>query len=166
MVLHAQNGAVHKASQDRLTRARKVISRGQILDTAANIGSIALAFPHEGQKLLKLERKFWGLARAIQNSGRKIPEDDISRHALRFLGQLINRRKRYDPKDVVDSVNRFRKEVAAYVMRLNAMNSAALSANDVKSLVDRFEFLGFTDVSCTSIKKNSNNVAWLFRATH
>jgi ubiquinone/menaquinone biosynthesis C-methylase UbiE len=161
-LMHAEGGAVYKASGARLRRAQYLLQKGQVITLLTDLGKVAST--GSAPRLHKVQQRIESKIASLQRKFNQAPRDDLiwqfSREALEILAATSH----VPGSDIAARVAFIRTEVMAYVQRLHAMRRASLSAPAMDDLCEQAERLGCETSSYSPFFVDGDQVGWAFYA--
>jgi ubiquinone/menaquinone biosynthesis C-methylase UbiE len=161
-LMHAEGGAVYKASGARLRRAQYLLQKGQVITLLTDLGKAASA--GSAPRLHKVQQRIESKIASLQRKFNQAPTDDLiwqfSREALEILAATSH----VPGSDIAARVAFIRTEVMAYVQRLHAMRRASLSVPAMDDLCEQAERLGCETSSYSPFFVDGDQVGWAFYA--
>lgn len=161
-LMHAKDGAVHKASATRLRRAQGLLQKGQLMmqldDLARALKSGSKSRVHK--TLHRIEAKVASLQRKYS----AVPKDDLVWQISRESHNISTAVSRVSGADIVARIADIRVEVTAYTQRLHAMLRASRSAKSMDELCEKARIVGFASATYTPFLVDQSQVGWVFAA--
>ncbi|NND59645.1 MAG: class I SAM-dependent methyltransferase [Gammaproteobacteria bacterium] len=164
MLIHATDGAVSKASQGRLKRARDICARGQLVDLARALQPASTADYAGARKDDKNLARFRSRLSTARKKYAAAPDDDVVHYVISYLTELVDRRLRVDPNDYRQAVANLQAEIKAYSLRLNAMTNAARSKKDMDTLVSQLQDSALVEGSFALLEDERGAIGWFLKA--
>jgi SAM-dependent methyltransferase len=158
-VMHARGGEVSRDIGERTDRLALVLGEGEILLRIRNLArGRAAGLPETPVALEQLSS-----ARSRVEVLRSAPPDnDAALFYADGIADLWNNRTRYDPKDLLRSIEDGIARAQAVQFRQRAMLAAARSADDMVSLRGRFAALGVSTAPAQPLTdEQGRQIAWL-----
>ena len=161
-LMHAEGGAVYKASGARLRRAQYLLQKGQVITLLTDLGKAAST--GSAPRLHKVQQRIESKIASLQRKFVAAPRDDliwqVSREALEILAATSG----VSGRDIAARVAFIRTEVMAYVQRLHAMRRASLSAPAMDDLCEQAKRSGCETSSYSPFFVDGDRVGWAFYA--
>ena len=159
---HVRDGYIDSRNKAELREA-KLIDEIGFVDLSLRL--VDAAFSGDETKRQAAEQAFVPAAHAVTAAIKRCKRGV---HAYLFAGfrELFGNRTQYDQSDIEAWLEGMRGEVQKTVSRLTHMRSAALSSDDIASIVAIFEAAGLADSRAEEFFTPSNDkpVAWQIRA--
>ncbi len=153
LLAHAREGPPLQDLTARLVRVRRILAPEGVLDIAQRIGAAAAAgLPVDG-----LEAD----ARAAFAAAQKTDQDETTRWALGYAGEILSKRRMFEPAYLVDNTATLARELGAYAARIEAMERAALTQAAAQELAERLAALGLAMAPVAPGKIAGDLIGWL-----
>jgi SAM-dependent methyltransferase len=158
-VMHARGGEVSRDIGERTQRLASVLGEGEILLRLRNLARGRAAGLPETSAALEQLSSAWSRVDTLRTAP---PDDDAALFYADGLANLWNNRTRYDPKDLLHSIEDGIARAQAVQFRQQAMLAAARSADDMEALRARFAALGIATAPPQPLTdEQGRQIAWL-----
>ena len=159
-LIHVKNGAVYKASAERMRRARNLFNEGHLFDLL--FGLVLATKDRSVQRIEKFRKRISARVSRVLLGSQDIPKDDLIFAVCREATYLAERASANRSDELARHAKYMAEEVTAYVQRLSAMLQASHSERDMRYLWKDAEKIGFESLSYEAFEVQEQHVAWAF----
>jgi SAM-dependent methyltransferase len=162
LLMHAEDSAVHRDTAGRQRRLLAALAGDGPVTLVRDL--VRAAIKHDTERLADLEARLPSATALLQAIAAGAPQDDS---ALFYSSEFLRSwrlRERYDPNDLLRSIEEGWTHASGVAIRQGHMLAAARSKTQIDALATRFHRLGLAAARITPVTSAGGQIGWLLDA--
>ena len=159
LLSHAAGGALHSTVRGRVERLSRVLAEGALMEVLVTAATEETAAARRAEQALQGE---WS---RLQSALERAPPADAAVFFANGVANMWRNRHRYNLDDLLASLQAARTRSRAILLRLEALQSAACTKEDIDQICCDLRALGMAEVSSSAfLDKAGRQLCWVVEA--